>query len=161
MSKLSVMDFLQVVTNTPLVALDFVMENSDGQVLIGKRLNEPACGYWFVPGGRILKGERITEAVTRLLMEELGMKMDDFTDPYQLIGVYDHMYPNCFYKENPSITTTHYVAIGLKLYIEDDRMSKIDAHDQHSTWKWIGAEQILSDPMVHDNTKMYIMRNSS
>ena len=156
MSKLSTEDFLHVVTNTPLVSIDFVIWNSCGQILIGKRLNEPARDYWFVPGGRILKGERIAEAVNRLLMEELGMKLEDFTYPPQFIGVYDHMYPTCFYKENPTVTTTHYIAIGYQLSIDTNKISKIDAHDQHSTWKWVDVEEMLSDPMVHDNTKKYI-----
>ena len=157
MSKLSVEDFLHVVTNTPLVSIDFVIENSYKQILIGKRLNEPACGYWFVPGGRILKGERFAEAIDRLLAEELGLGqgLTHFNGSYQLMGIYDHLYPTCFYKSDPTITTTHYVVIGLKLHIDADKMSKIDAHGQHSTWKWLGVSDLLSDPLVHENTKRY------
>lgn len=44
-------DFATVVRSTPLVSLDFIVENSRGEFLLGKRTNRPAQGYWFVPGG--------------------------------------------------------------------------------------------------------------
>ena len=43
-------DFATVVRSTPLVSLDFIVENSRGEFLLGKRTNRPAQGYWFVPG---------------------------------------------------------------------------------------------------------------
>ena len=46
-------DFATVVRSTPLVSLDFIVENSRGEFLLGKRTNRPAQGYWFVPGGRV------------------------------------------------------------------------------------------------------------
>ena len=42
-------DFATVVRSTPLVSLDFIVENSRGEFLLGKRTNRPAQGYWFVP----------------------------------------------------------------------------------------------------------------
>ena len=50
-------DFATVVRSTPLVSLDFIVENSRGEFLLGKRTNRPAQGYWFVPGGRVQKDE--------------------------------------------------------------------------------------------------------
>lgn len=51
------------------------MENTQGQVLLGQRLNRPAQGYWFVPGGRIHKDETMTQAFARLTKEELGVEL--------------------------------------------------------------------------------------
>ena len=42
-------DFATVVRSTPLVSLDFIVENSRGEFLLGKRTNRPAQGYLFVP----------------------------------------------------------------------------------------------------------------
>ncbi|MGI1382625.1 GDP-mannose mannosyl hydrolase, partial [Escherichia coli] len=35
-------DFATVVRSTPLVSLDFIVENSRGEFLLGKRTNRPA-----------------------------------------------------------------------------------------------------------------------
>ena len=48
-------DLAEVIRLAPLVAIDLIIENDYGQVLLGLRTNEPAKGYWFVPGGRIQK----------------------------------------------------------------------------------------------------------
>lgn len=51
-------DFATVVRSTPLVSLDLIVENAQGEFLLGKRLNRPAQGFWFVPGGRVQKMSR-------------------------------------------------------------------------------------------------------
>ena len=56
-------DFATVVRSTPLVSLDFIVENSRGEFLLGKRTNRPAQGYWFVPGGRVQKDETLEAAL--------------------------------------------------------------------------------------------------
>ncbi|MDF5000441.1 NUDIX domain-containing protein, partial [Vibrio parahaemolyticus] len=69
---LSKQRFSQVIESTPLVSIDLVIEDESGQVLLGERLNRPAQGFWFVPGGRILKDEKLEDAFARLTLEELG-----------------------------------------------------------------------------------------
>ncbi len=49
--------FTKVIDCTPLISIDLVIENSSSEILLGYRNNRPAKGYWFVPGGRILKDE--------------------------------------------------------------------------------------------------------
>lgn len=46
---------------------------SDAGVLLLLRDNEPAKGMWWLPGGRILKGETIQEAASRKIQEEVGL----------------------------------------------------------------------------------------
>ena len=65
-------DFATVVRSTPLVSLDFIVENSRGEFLLGKRTNRPAQGYWFVPGGRVQKDETLEAAFERLAMAGPG-----------------------------------------------------------------------------------------
>lgn len=54
--------FLQTVDATPLVAIDLIVPNQNGGYLLGHRVNKPAQGFWFVPGGRIRKNERLDDA---------------------------------------------------------------------------------------------------
>ena len=54
--------FSTVVANTPLVAIDLIIKNDLDQVLSRQILNQPARGFWFVPGWRIFKYEPIETA---------------------------------------------------------------------------------------------------
>ena len=65
--------FSTVIKSSPLVSIDLVVINPDGQALLGQRLNRPAKGFWFVPGGRILKNESLGNAFKRLTLEELSL----------------------------------------------------------------------------------------
>jgi len=65
--------FKTIVATTPLVSIDLLVRDTEGNILLGKRVNRPAQGDWFVPGGRVLKDEPIEQAYTRLLKIELGM----------------------------------------------------------------------------------------
>ncbi len=72
---ISIDKFKIIVDNTPLVSIDFIIENSEGNYLLGKRVNEPACGYWFMLGGRIFKNEKIEDAIKRLSKRNLTKKL--------------------------------------------------------------------------------------
>ena len=57
--------FSSIIEHAPLISMDLVVRDMAGNVLLGKRLNRPAQGYWFVPGGRIRKGEHFDAAFSR------------------------------------------------------------------------------------------------
>jgi 8-oxo-dGTP pyrophosphatase MutT (NUDIX family) len=59
-----------VIRLAPLVAIDLIIRNRRGEVLLGLRNNEPAKGCYFVPGGMIVKNERLTDAFTRIVKNE-------------------------------------------------------------------------------------------
>ena len=52
--------FKTVIASTPLISIDLVIKNNTGRILLGKRTNRPAQGFWFVPGGRVLKDEPVS-----------------------------------------------------------------------------------------------------
>ena len=54
--------FQQAVAALPLVSVDWVLTNPAGELLVSQRLNAPARGAWFTPGGRIRKGEPLAAA---------------------------------------------------------------------------------------------------
>ena len=80
--------FKIIIDTTPLVSIDLSVCNAQGQILVGKRVNRPAQGFWFVPGGRILKNERLAEAFSRLTEAELGLRLDIKHARY--LGLYEH-----------------------------------------------------------------------
>ena len=73
--KLNHRDLIEVIKKTPLVAIDLILKNNLNEVLLGLRNNEPAKNFWFVPGGRILIRERISDSFQRIVREELGTNL--------------------------------------------------------------------------------------
>ena len=142
-------EFLTVVKNAPLVSIDLVIYNPDGKVLLGERTNEPARGTWFVPGGRICKDERLTDAFARISRAEVGveLKMADA----KLLGVYEHLYDTNF-ATRPGVST-HYIVLGYEVRLPAPLKNLPDA--QHSHYRWSSPAEILTAPDVHANTKAY------
>ena len=72
-------DFAQVLRHTPLVSIDLIVRDRDRRVLLGVRVNRPAQGSWFVPGGRIYKYESLdaaTTATNKLRTSQLALPQD-------------------------------------------------------------------------------------
>ncbi|MBY7864279.1 GDP-mannose mannosyl hydrolase [Vibrio fluvialis] len=140
--------FKTIVESTPLVSIDLIIQNDTGEVLLGYRNNRPAKGYWFVPGGRILKDERIKEAFYRLTENELGKRHE--LSQSEFIGVFEHLYEDNFSGVD---FTTHYVVLGYKI-ISDGELKYLPL-EQHSDYRWWSIEKLLESPEVHENTKAY------
>lgn len=151
MSVLKIRDgqFISVVDSTPLVSIDLVIYNPQGEVLLGRRLNRPAKGYWFVPGGRIRKEERIAEAFIRICKTELGTPLA--FDQATLLNAFDHLYDDNF--SGLDAVTTHYVVLGYRVDLDGPISFQLD--EQHDVFKWWRVDDLLQDSMVHENTKNY------
>ena len=57
----------------PIACVDLLVSDPGGRILLVKRVNEPAAGRWWLPGGRVLHGELRKAAALRKLLEELGV----------------------------------------------------------------------------------------
>lgn len=141
--------FSQVIESTPLVSVDLVVENESGQVLLGERLNRPAKGFWFVPGGRILKNENLEKAFVRLTREELGQEFELCNAI--LLGPYTHIYDDNIFGND---FTTHYVAIAYKLSVIHSELN-LPMGVQHSRYGWYDKNELLINDKVHIHTKWY------
>ena len=70
---LSAAEYQQVLERVPVLCVDGIILNDRGQFLLVKRKNAPMLGEWWVPGGRVLKGETLETAFRRKMREELGV----------------------------------------------------------------------------------------
>ena len=150
--KLPTGDFAQLIKNAPLVAIDFVVRTTIGKLLLGLRSNEPARGFYFVPGGRIFKDERIADAFSRLAGEELGIDRKITDKNVCFLGVYQH-----FYSTNAlgiSGFGTHYVVLAYEMIVEAEILHL--PKTQHGQYEWMTPEQALNHPNVHDHSKDYL-----
>ena len=142
--------FLAVVNDTPLVAIDLVVIDTDGKVLVGRRKNSPAKGFWFAPGGRICKGETLDDAFARVSMSELGMALS--RKQAKLLGIYEHIYSDNF-AEIEGIGT-HYVVVAYKIDIGYTGAPL--PQEQHSDYAWMSPDELVHNSQVHHNTKVYV-----
>ncbi len=143
--------FKTVVSSTPLVSLDIIIRNSEDRILLGFRNNRPAQGYWFVPGGRILKDETFSTAFVRLTGNELG-ESALFAEA-RFLGPYQHFYTDNFSGDDFS---THYVVLGYEL-IRDIDISSLP-NEQHNDYRWFTVEELLAASDVHQHTKDYFLK---
>lgn len=140
--------FKTVIASTPLVSIDLIVRNKAGECLLGYRNNKPAQGFWFVPGGRILKDEPMHIAFTRLVKDELGINLV-LTDA-TFNGVYEHFYDDFVFGDE---VTTHYVVLGYELIVDIALNDLPQA--QHSEYKWFSRDELLKAENVHVHSKWY------
>ncbi|MEJ2423303.1 MAG: GDP-mannose mannosyl hydrolase [Candidatus Thiodiazotropha sp.] len=143
-------EFLKIVESTPLVSIDLIVRNDQAEVLLGRRNNAPAMGYWFVPGGRIMKSESLSQAFERITLTELGESFDIGIS--RLIGVFEHHYADNLAND---AFGTHYIAMGMQLQITD-QLPALPCQ-QHARYQWMAVDVLLNDPQVHQNTKDYFI----
>ncbi|MBB3260934.1 colanic acid biosynthesis protein WcaH [Paraburkholderia bannensis] len=143
-------EFLSAVRLTPLVAIDLIVADEAGRVLVGYRRNRPARGSWFVPGGRIRKNETLDAAFTRIVEAELGVA-DVVRSQASFYGLYEHHYPDNFAGREG--VPTHYVVLAHIMTIEDAR--SLGRPEQHSEYAWLWPDALLARDDVHENTKAY------
>ena len=60
----------------PTVCVDLLVTNQQGNYLLAKRLEDPAQGLWWFPGGRIFKWETWKDTALRKRHDELGGEID-------------------------------------------------------------------------------------
>jgi colanic acid biosynthesis protein WcaH len=154
-ARLSAEDFAVIVRLTPLVAMDLVVRDPDGRVLLGRRKNAPARGCLFVPGGRISKNETLAKAFRRITLTELGEERE-LTEA-RMLGAYDHLYPDNALQQTGY--GTHYVTLAWELFLSGSGTAL--PHDQHDSYLWLSEAEILSRPDVHANTKAYFSAQAS
>lgn len=143
--------FKTVIQSTPLISIDLVVRNEKNEVLLGKRLNAPAKGFWFVPGGRIQKNETLDNAFKRLINEELGLNLDIKRLETKFLGIYEHFYDENVFDE---LISTHYIVLGYELKINENFLQHTPKL-QHKDFIFISDQKLIANESVHLYTKKF------
>ena len=148
--------FQQAVAALPLVSVDWVLTNPAGELLVGQRLNAPARGTWFTPGGRIRKGEALAAALRRVAAEELGLADEPagaLAQRGEPMGAWDHFYPDAAF--SPTVPT-HYVNLPYAARLTEAEVSALSlpVGEQHGHWQWLPLAQAADT--VHVHVKPYV-----
>ncbi len=137
--------FKTVLDSTPLISIDILLKKG-GKVLLGKRVNKPAQGYFFSTGGRINKNETINNAMTRITLNELNIELKSIP---KFIGVFEHFYDDSIYKD----VSTHYINLAYEYEVED----ALDLPtEQHNEYQWFSINELLESKQVHKYVKDYL-----
>lgn len=67
--------YTKILEVLPILCVDVVVQNTHGEYLLIKRINEPKKDQWWVIGGRVFKGETFEEAAVRKVKEEVGLQV--------------------------------------------------------------------------------------
>lgn len=137
-------EFLLMVDKMPLVAIDLIIHDENGRILLGLRTNEPARGTWYFPGGRIYKNESIKRACARIANGELNMFG---AHTCKMVGINEWFFETNFMgAENVS---THYVALAFELSVRAEEIDERAFDLQHRALAWMTVEEIRKNPEVH------------
>jgi len=114
-----------ILDSVPILCVDLIIKNPDELILLLRRANEPLKGRWWVPGGRVHKGELLEQAVQRIAREETGLQVGLI----QPVGIREY-----HFEESPFGLTggTHNVAIVFKCSVQDASLVVMD--QQHFSW---------------------------
>lgn len=143
--------FKTVVEATPLVSIDLIAYH-EGKILLGRRKNRPAQGFWFTTGGRILKNEPLAVAKRRIANVELGLQ--SLPSPPRFVGVFEHFYDDGVFEG----IDTHYVNLAYRLDLDAPCQPPTVQHD---AYRWFTIDELLSDEDVHPYVKLYFTKDSS
>ncbi|HPE58483.1 MAG TPA: NUDIX hydrolase [Bacteroidales bacterium] len=74
--KLPFNEFVKIYSKVPRLCVDLLINNDDG-FLLTLRAIEPGKGQWHFPGGTVLMGESIEDAIVRIAKEETSLEVDN------------------------------------------------------------------------------------
>lgn len=119
-------EYRRFLSTMPIVCVDCLVVNYRGEFLLVKRENEPLRGEYWLPGGRVRKGERLADAVQRKMREEIGVDVDIVEN----VGFFEEFYDKT--KENAE-GGVHSISF---VYLVNPRSYDIKLDPQSSTWGW-------------------------
>ena len=118
----------EILRNVPIACVDVAIVYN-GCVLLVRREDAPANGEWWVPGGRVFKGETLRETARRKAREEVGIECH--------VGPIIHTAETIF-ADGPRGIPVHSINACFLLYPTNDGANlsvTLDGH--HTAWRWV------------------------
>lgn len=115
----------QILENMPIACVDIAII-ADGAVLLVRRKDAPARDQWWVPGGRVHKGETMREAALRKAREEVGLECH--------VGPIVHTAETIF-PDGPNGIPVHSINSCFFMYpVDAGHTPHLDDHHADSRW---------------------------
>ncbi|RDI31773.1 colanic acid biosynthesis protein WcaH [Lentzea flaviverrucosa] len=118
--------YRDILERMPIVCVDTLIIR-DGEVLLTRRSQEPQAGSLWLQGGRMRKGEQLTEAALRTAEQESGLSLT----LCGLLGTFSTVFEASAHGDS----TTHTVNVTFVALAEHDARPQIDnTHDDFVWW---------------------------
>ena len=117
--------YTQIIENIPIPCVDIALA-ANGAVLLVRRKAAPVMVQWWLPGGRVLKGEMMRETAARKAKEEVGIPC--WVGPIILTD-------ETIFPDGPSVIPVHSVNSCFFVYPQaTDCTPMLDTHHAECTW---------------------------
>lgn len=134
--------YYQITKVTPIPCVDVIIIWR-GQFLLGKRVDKPAKGKWFLFGGKVFKDETLMNAVKRKVHNEIGVQVSDSQIKFLTVG------ETIFHSSDPAGERHTINIVYLVRLPAAANMSRFD-RAQHSHIQWFRR----IDPAWHPYVKV-------
>ncbi len=146
-NKLSAKLYEQILDNMPVACIDIVV-CKNRKILLIKRNNQPEKGNWWIVGGRILKNEKLADAVKRKVKEEVGLYIENAR----------FLYPDEYFSEKSIFggIGTHSTVF---IYLVDAK-GEIKLDSTSSEYQWVDKEWFRKNKSELQNYVVRAIENS-
>ena len=135
----------QIIDNIPLCCVDIIVV-CGSKFLLLKRAKSPANNQWWIPGGRLLRGENLETAVKRKMKEELKITK---IRSIKFLAIGQNRFPKGhFGKPYFVINLIHIVEIP------ESEVDKIKIDSNHSAHKWFSKIPSGVSPYIKKYLKL-------
>lgn len=117
----------------PAIGISAIIFDSAERVLLIKRAQPPAAGFWHVPGGKLEAGEGLLEGVAREVREETGLSVS--AGP--IMAVVERRQEGF-----------HYVIIDFLAYLADPAQVRLTPADDASEAAWVAESELDRYPIA-------------
>ena len=97
-----------------------------------------------------MKNESINEAIARIAINELNLKL---TSKVKFIGVFEHFYEDSIFNN----VSSHYVNLGYEYKLHDNELDNLPK-EQHTEYRWFGFNELMQSSQVHRYVKDYFRK---
>jgi len=128
--------YKEILELMPICCIDVVIIYK-GKIFMVKRTNEPAKNQWWFPGGRVLKNEKLRDAVKRKLFEETGLRGKSIKPL-----IFDE---TIFEKSSIKGINAHTINLCFSIEVDNDQ---VVLDNQSSEYKWVDKIEEKWHPYV-------------
>lgn len=125
--EINLKQYMSIIKKIPIFCVDAIIQKENNEYLLLKRKNNPMKGKWWVPGGRVLQCEKVTDAIKRKIHEEIGYKIKKFNH----YGFFEKIFSSNSFESNIKY---HTVSLVFKAKVKNN--IRIKLCNQSSEWKW-------------------------
>jgi len=111
--------FNRIMKCVPIVSVEALIVTDDGLLFL-MRATEPVKGEWWLPGGRIHRGESLLDALRREVKEETSLNLSSC----RLLNVYSRVLPE-----------RHDITIAYKCSVNQDKVVLNEEHSEYAFFK--------------------------